>query len=334
MKKMILLVLLVLLFTMIVVPLLFVAFYNEGDPESIENKIKLEIDPNKNVIVTVYRTKSNTIEPYPLEEYVRGVIAAEMPINFELEALKAQALAARTYIVKKIIDKDFTDAANGAMVMDTIKDQVYKSDDELKKLWGYNYQENISKLNQAINETSGQVITYQGLPITALYFSTSNGYTENSEDYWQKEVPYLRSVESPWDFSSPKFQTSKNVSFSEIKSQLNVNTSIAASLNQQWIQILETTEGKRVKKIKVDDKTFSGREIREAFDLNSSSFTMELTENGIIFHTKGYGHGVGMSQYGANGMAMERKSAEEIIKYYYTGVEITNIEKWLKPKSL
>jgi len=147
-------------------------------------------------------------------------------------------------------------------------------------------------------------------------------------------VPYLRSVESPWDFSSPKFQTSKNVSFSEIKSQLNVNTSIAASLNQQWIQILETTEGKRVKKIKVDDKTFSGREIREAFDLNSSSFTMELTENGIIFHTKGYGHGVGMSQYGANGMAMERKSAEEIIKYYYTGVEITNIEKWLKPKSL
>ncbi|OEF99809.1 stage II sporulation protein D [Vulcanibacillus modesticaldus] len=339
MKPIILLFLFLLGASMILIPIFFVIFLNvpvaneTAFDTAFIKKIELELDPSKNVPISVYRANSKKIETYPLEEYVRGVVAAEMPTEFELEALKAQAIAARTYIVKRIAEKDFSDVPEGAVVSDTVKHQVFLSDDELKKIWGIAYTERISKINKAINETIGQVITYQGKPIDALFFSTSNGYTENSEDYFEKEVPYLRSVASPWDNQSPKFQTSLTISYDVIKSKLNVDPVILASTGQKWIEILETTAGKRVKKIRIGDKILSGRQIRELFNLSSSSFTFETKGDEVVFYTKGYGHGVGMSQYGANGMAKEGRTAQEIIKYYYTGVEITDIGQWIKPVS-
>lgn len=322
----------VLTASMLVIPAFFVLFFDNDDKLSTRemDKVELELDPNQNVLVPVYRSQQKTIEVYPLEEYVRGVVAAEMPIDFELEALKAQAIAARTYIVKRIIDKDYKDVPDGAIVTDTIQHQVFLSDEELKKLWGINYNGRISKLNKAVNETYGQVITHNGQPINALYFSTSNGYTENSEEYWQKEIPYLRSVASPWDTASPKYSSTAFVSFSTLYETLNINSTVASANNSDWIKILELTTGNRVDKLKVGDKVYSGREIRELFKLNSSSFTFEVNDEGVLFSTNGYGHGVGMSQYGANGMAKEGKSAEEIITYYYTGVEITDIDRWVK----
>lgn len=322
----------VLTASMLVIPAFFVLFFDNNDKISTRemDKIELELDPDQNVQVPIYRSRQKTIEVYPLEEYVRGVVAAEMPSDFEIEALKAQAIAARTYIVKRIIDKDYTDTPDGAIVTDTTQHQVFLSDEELKKLWGINYNERISKLNKAVNETYGQVITYNGQPINALYFSTGNGYTENSEEYWQKEIPYLRSVASPWDSASPKYSSTAFVSFSTFYETLNLSSSIIDANNSDWIKILELTTGNRVDKLKVGEKVYSGREIREHFNLNSSSFTFEINNEGVLFNTKGYGHGVGMSQYGANGMAKEGKSAEEIIAYYYTGIEIANIDRWIK----
>jgi len=321
----------VLTASMVVIPAFFVFFDNSDKISTKEmDKIELQLDPNQNVLVPIYRSQQKTVEVYPLEEYVRGVVAAEMPIDFELEALKAQAIAARTYIVKRIIDKDYSDVPDGAIVTDTTQHQVFLSDEELKRLWGINYNERINKLNQAVNETYGQVITYNDQPINALYFSTSNGYTENSEEYWQKEIPYLRSVASPWDTASPKYSSSALVSFSTFYETFNLSSSVASQNNSDWIKILELTTGNRVDKLKVGDKIYSGREIRELFKLNSSSFTFEINNEGVLFNTKGYGHGVGMSQYGANGMANEGKSAEEIITYYYAGVKITDIERWIK----
>ena len=215
MRPIIFILLFVLAATMIVIPALFVMLFNEKQSTSEFQKIiELESDPQKNIVVNVLRTSTQKIESYSLEEYVRGVVAAEMPIDFELEALKAQALAARTYIVKRIIDKNYTDVPNGAMVTDTVKHQVFLSDAELKKLWGYQYNERISKINESINETSGQVITYNGIPINALFFSTRNAYTANSEDYLQKEVPYLRSVSIRWDHDSAMLLGSPYVRFS------------------------------------------------------------------------------------------------------------------------
>lgn len=335
MRPIVLVLLTVLAASMIIIPAFFVFIFNEEEIEASGNNenVQLQIDPKQNVIVTIYRSNTKTIESYPLEEYVRGVVAAEMPVEFEQEALQAQAIAARTYIVKRIIEKSYTDVPEGAMVTDTVSHQVFLSEADLKKKWGFNYEEKIAKLNKAVNETSGQVITYNNRPIDALYFSTSNGFTENSEEYWMKEVQYLRSVESSWDKESPKFNATKFVPYTEIETKLNVDASVLASSGQDWIKILSLTEGNRVKELKIGEMVLSGREAREYFDLNSSDFTWQIQGDGILFYTKGFGHGVGMSQYGANGMAEEGKTAEEIINHYYSNVEITNIDQWIKVKN-
>ncbi len=336
MRRIILLFFTSLTLTMILIPTVIAWLW--GEPSKAEeshlliSKIELAVD-EKSIPVKVYRNKTKQVEVYPMEEYVRGVLAAEMPINFELEALKAQALAARTYIVKRLLDKDFSDMpkeTGDAVVLDTVMHQVFISDQELKDRWGIRYDEYISKLNQAINETRGQVIVYNNYPITAAFFSTSNGYTENSEEYWGMAVPYLRSVESPWDTESPKFNTTVKIPMSTIKAKLNVDTAMATSTGQEWLKTLETTEGFNIKKIKIGDKTFTGREVREKLELNSSSFTWKIEKDGILFTTKGYGHGVGMSQYGANGMAKEGKIAEEIVSHYYQGTTIKDYRDWVK----
>ncbi|WP_339060897.1 stage II sporulation protein D [Tepidibacillus marianensis] len=316
---------------MIFIPALFTVF---GASKPIEipstKKVALKVDPNHTTKVTVYRNALKKVETYPLEEYIRGVVTAEMPIDFEKEALKAQALSARTYIIKRILEKDNSGIPGGAMVTDTVQHQVFISDSELQKRWGLNYSANISKLNQAINETMGQVLSYDGAPITAVFFSTSNGYTENSEDYWSKKVPYLRSVASPWDKASPKYQSTMVVPFNDVKAKLKVDAAVLTSTGQSWIKVMEKTDSGRVKKIQVGDKVVTGREMRDLFDLRSSDFTMEVKNQQVIFHMVGYGHGVGMSQYGANGMAKEGKKAEDIVKYYYQGVKIEDYGKWVK----
>ncbi|MGD9677926.1 MAG: stage II sporulation protein D [Vulcanibacillus sp.] len=332
MKKVILIFIIILATSMISIPIIFVTIFDDDRAPTVRNQnIELKQDIQKYIQINIYRDKTKKIETYSLEEYIRGVVAAEMPSDFEIEALKAQAIASRTYIVKKIINKEFTDVPDGAMVTDTVKHQVFLSEEELISMWGLDYPDKISKINQAVNETNGQVIVYQGKPIDALFFSTSNGYTENSEDYWLREVSYLRSVTSPWDLQSPKYFGSTKIPFSEIENKLNIDNSVMVSSAQKWIEILETTEGRSVKQIKIGDKTMTGREVRETFNLNSSTFTVEITDKEVIFSTRGYGHGVGMSQYGADGMAKEGKTALEIVKYYYTGVDIKNIDEWIKP---
>ena len=158
------------------------------------------------VEVSVYRTAKDEVEEIPLEKYVLGVVASEMPADFEEEALKAQALSARTVIVKQLLSDTEMGLLKGADIGDTEQYQVYKNEEELKEQWGLNYQKNLQKVSEAVYETRGQIITYENEPITAAYFSTSNGYTENSESYWSNPYPYLKSVASPWDLESPKFE--------------------------------------------------------------------------------------------------------------------------------
>ncbi|MCF6093245.1 stage II sporulation protein D [Microaerobacter geothermalis] len=301
-------------------------------PENIQNE-ETGIQRAKQILIPVYRSEKKEMEEIPLEEYIRGVVAAEMPAEFELEALKAQAIAARTYILRRIVEKDFSNVPDGGLVTDTINHQVYLDDRQLKDRWGFEYEWKINKLNQVIKETEGQVITYQGKPINATFFSTSNGYTENSEDYWSEKIPYLRSVPSPWDQESPKFQSQVQMPLPVLLSKLGLtNAVIPAAAGQDWIKVKEWTEGKRIKEIRIAGKTYTGREVRERLGLNSSQFSWEIRDGNIRFTTYGYGHGVGMSQWGANGMAKEGKTAEEILLYYYKGVEIKDYRNWIQEK--
>lgn len=309
--------------TLLVLP--FMEQTNGKLGEEIELK-ELKVDTNQPAVeVAVYRVGQEQIDKLPLEEYIVGVVAAEMPANFELEALKAQALSARTYIVNHLMTEEKIGVPEGADVTDTENHQVYKSDAELRELWKKDYQVKVNKIKEAVAATSGQILTYEGSPIYAAFFSTSNGYTENSEDYWSNPTPYLKSVESPWDVNTEKFKGQKVVSVSDFEKLLGVNL----PTNSEIGKIIERTKGNRVGKVDINGKVLTGKEIREKLELKSSDFTWERKGDQIVINTKGFGHGVGMSQFGANGMAQAGKTYKEIVQHYYSGVQIDTSTKLL-----
>ncbi|MFC4811996.1 stage II sporulation protein D [Paenibacillus sp. GCM10023250] len=273
--------------------------------------------------VSVYLTKDKRIEHIPIELYVRGVLAGEMPVDFELEALKAQAIAARTYIYRRLLTGDRSglggEREREADVDDTVMNQAYVSLGELLKRWnGREKDANLGKLNEAVEQTKGLIVTYGGQPIEASFFSTSNGYTENASDYWDLDLPYLRSVASPWDKAiSPKYEQTVTMKLKDAAAKLGLTTAEVRSM-----RLLGTTPGDRVKDVRAGGKTLTGREIREKLSLASSDFSWTIDGNEISITTKGYGHGVGMSQWGADGMAKEGATAREILAHYYTGTKV------------
>lgn len=270
----------------------------------------------KNITIRVLRNKTNKIENIPLEDYIVGVLAGEMPINFDDEALKAQAVASRSYAMKKMIynkNKEYD-------VVDTTTNQVYLDNDTLKKSWGNNYEKNISKLKKIVLETNNEFALYNNEIIDAFFFSTSTGVTENSEDVFGKAQPYLKSVVSTFDEISPLYRIKKEYSINEFYEKLSLK--YQDKINIKYTDISSTG---KVAKLKINNKEFNSKTIVEAFELKSYYFKIEQQNNKIIITTSGYGHGVGMSQYGANGMAKKGYNYKEILKYYYQGIEIKKI---------
>lgn len=294
---------------LIFIPFFIVIIYNKNYKE-------IELKYINITYIRVKRTKDNTIIKIPLEEYIVGVLAGEMPIDFELEALKAQAVASRSYALKRIEynkDKEYD-------VLDSIQNQVYLDNEYLKEAWKGNYIKNINKLRTAVNETIDQYLEYNDQVADTLFFSTSNGYTENSENIFDFECEYLKSVESPWDEdTSPAFNTSKIISLTEFYQNLNIPYN--KNLN---IEILKRSTTNRILLLKINNVEFKGTDIYNKLSLKSTDFTIELLGDTIKISTKGYGHGVGMSQYGALGMAKAGYTYEEILKHYYQN---TNLKK-------
>jgi stage II sporulation protein D len=326
-KPIVLLAALLFMITLLVPTLLVLPFGEEHASGKLEENVKGSNteNPTSSIEVAVYRTAKQTVEKLPLEEYVKGVVASEMPAEFAKEALKAQALTARTYIVKQMMSDEKIKLPKDATVADTEFFQVYKSDEELKKIWGPDYSRKIKKIEEAVRETSGQILTYAGTPIDATFFSTSNGFTENSEAIWTNSLPYLQSVESPWDKNSPKFNGQKVIPIAEFEAKLGVKVPGNGKIGE----VIAFTAGKRVAKVDINGKEISGKDIREKLGLMSTDFTLERKGDKIVINTQGYGHGVGMSQYGANGMATEGKKYQDIVHYYYKGVEIAASDSFI-----
>ncbi|WP_273851707.1 stage II sporulation protein D [Guptibacillus spartinae] len=320
-----------ILFAMILIllPSILVIPYGDSQTETVtvnkEEKVEKKTKPQvKSVSVPVFRSQQSETMDIPIEDYVIGVVAAEMPSEFNIEALKAQALTARTFVIAKLTSPP-GDLPSGAVVTDTVQDQVYKDKNQLKKLWGKDFDKKYARIEEAVKDTAGQILTYEGNPIYASFFSTSNGYTENSEDYWENAAPYLRSVKSPWDVDSPKYQDSTSFTVDEFEKKLGVSLPDDGSIGS----IKTLTEGKRVAEVSINGKTYSGREIRDLLGLRSSDFSWKRDGDNIDITTKGFGHGVGMSQYGANGMAEEGKKYSEIVKYYYKDVAISELDSYI-----
>ena len=270
-----------------------------------------------NAMVRVKRTDTNQIDTIPLEEYVMGVLAGEVPVSFNIEALKAQAVASRSYVMYQMIKNKNNDYD----VVDTTLNQVYLDDEHLKQVWGNNYSEYKEKIKDAVSQTAYQYITYNGELAEALFFSTSSGYTENSEDVFISAVPYLRSVASPYDSISPAFNNVTDFTYDVFCNLLGINYTTDIK-----IEILSQTPSGRIQSIKINEKVFNGSDVASLLGLKSSNFNINFANNKIYITTKGFGHNVGMSQYGAEGMANLGFTYDEIIKHYYTGVEIKKIK--------
>lgn len=297
----------ILLFSslIILIPFIVVTIFIRDD--------EITLNFSQNSIVRVLDEETNVISEVPIEEYVVGVVAGEMPIEFELEALKAQSVAARSYVMiqmERNIKKDYD-------VVDTVMNQVYLSKDYLMAVWKDSYTENINKVKTAVLETKGEFISYNGKVAEALFFSTSPGVTENSEDVFTNKVAYLRSVESTWDEISPVYTSNTTYTLKEFYNLLNLDYS--EELN---IEITNKTSTGRIKKIKINGKELTGSYVCSKLGLRSTFFEITKEDNKIIIKNKGYGHGVGMSQYGAQGMAKAGYNYQDILKHYYTGIEI------------
>lgn len=299
----------VIVLLVIMIPYLVVTLFMKDD------EIKLEY--GSNMVVRVRREATGNILEVPFEEYIVGVLAGEMPVSFEIEALKAQAVAARSYVLRKMQaseDQEYD-------VVDTVSNQVYLDDAYLREKWQDEYTEKINKIRTAVLETSGEYLEYDGKVAEAFFFSTSTGMTENSGEVFQTQLPYLTSVKSEWDQEvSPVFNDNVTLSLSDFYTKLGLPYQ-----DNIQVEVTKTTSTGRVKEIKINDKTFTGSEVFSKLGLRSTFFTITQNGSNVSIDTKGYGHGVGMSQYGAQGMAKAGYRYDEILKHYYQGVEIKKI---------
>ncbi len=329
MRKMVTLVFLLVAIAVILIPTVIVISYKLP----VDEVSQMDAKEGERVISVYFHNTNETVE-VPLEGYLVGVVAAEMPASFEAEALKAQAIAARTYALKKV-ELCAGDARHpGASICTNPNHcQAWISKQTMKARWGmFGYLTNLKRIQQAVAETKGQVITYQGRLIDPVYHSTGTGKTENSEDVWHNSIPYLRSVQSPWDEQSPRFSESKSISISQIDAALGTNlqaipvAALGTGGSNAIIKVVERTSSGRIRRLQIDGKTVLGTEFRRVLGLNSTDFSWSIKGEKLIFTTKGFGHGVGMSQYGANGMAKLGAGYEQILKHYYTGVKLERID--------
>lgn len=315
---------LLVIFSLAILPLGLVSIY----PNQPVEKPPSQQSPEEVMYIQVYRHATGKTETIPFEDYVKGVVAGEMPSDFEMEALKAQAVAARTYSLSKIIRSG--DGGNpqhpSAPICDDVHCQVYRDPEELKKIKSMEWMNmGWPKIQEAVDSTRGQLLYYQGqLVEQPLFHSSSGGKTENSEDVFVSALPYLRSVSSPYEDGAPHHQQQTYISLSELRKKMknayprkDIGTPDAGT-----IKVVERSEGGRVASIKIGNLTLKGREVRDLFGLRSANFTVSVQKDQVIFTTDGYGHGVGMSQWGANGMAQAGFNYKEILAHYYSGTEV------------
>lgn len=272
------------------------------------------IEPN----IRLYLHQQNQTINLEIERYICGVVAAEMPASFSIEALKAQAVCARTYTFKKIIDRhSYPMNANLSDDPDTC--QAFISWDEFEKRHPYHYEVLRKKIEEAVYATRGEYISYDDHPIDALYHSTCGGRTESAGDVWMKDVPYLQSVACHYCGNSSYYETVQVFSYQDLQKI----TEIEDDLN---VEVIEHTVSGRAKKLRINGNIMSAAQFRTLLNLPSTCWDFDVQQTELIVNSRGYGHGVGLCQYGANGMAQEGKSYKSILNHYYTGIDLKKVE--------
>lgn len=312
-----------LLLSMILCPLVSVdkarqVFSKNITEEVVEESAQVQGPPST---VKVMSVDSQNITELTLEDYLLGVVAEEMSASYHEEAIKAQIIASHTLLEHTKLHK--TEDLGDADITDDYKThQGYLTVQEQQEKWGDNYTLYSEKIKECIAQVGHLILEYDGEPITASFHAISNGKTENASDVWGGSYAYLVSVDSEGDKLSPKYLTEASFTFEKFKKIMAQQNVELADDPEKWVEKITNTETGMVKEIIIGGKTFKGTEVRKLFSLRSSTFECNVNESNVLFKVKGYGHGVGMSQYGANYMAEQGKTFEEILAHYYKGAQI------------
>lgn len=316
--------------------LLFLVFLLVGVPALVVRERPLpqlpEVPLQVDVPVNIFIPATGETRQLPLQEYLVGVLAAEMPASFPLPALEAQAVAARTYVVRRmrIFGGEGCSLATTADVCAGPESgQAWWSEEEMKQRWGFfGYLGQRRRIQSAVANTRGLIVVYQGRPIDAVYHSASGGRTEAAEDYWGKAEPYLRSVPSPFEEDSPYQEVKQILPYDEVVRRLGgEDEEIVRKMRAAGpsARILERTPSGRNAQVEIGSVVFSGREVREKLGLRSTWFEVTVDRDRLVFVTRGNGHGVGLSQYGAAGLARRGYDFRQILRHYYPGTELREI---------
>lgn len=279
------------------------------EPKIIENTNSDNTTNSSMSEITIYRSNGSIIN-LNMTDYLIGVVSSEMPASFNLEALKAQSVLARTYALKA--------KQTGKKLTDTVSTQSYIDIDQMKNKWGNSFNTYYNKIKNAVENTNGEYLSYNGNYIEALYHSTNNGKTESSLDVFGNYYPYLISVSSEYDKNASSYLRTISMPLDTISNKLGLSLN-----NDSVISILSYTDGGNIKEININGNNFSGKKVRELLGLRSADFDISISDNNANITTRGYGHGVGMSQYGANGMANAGYSYKNILSHYYPGTTLT-----------
>jgi len=299
--------------------------FEPPEPPALEELLPLGARADSDVTVRVLLGED--IWEMPMEMYLIGVVAAEMPASFEQHALMAQAVAARTDALHKMHVAPRPNHPDTDVCGDYQCCVAFFSDEALRERWGNDYVENITRIINAVTATDGVFLAFEGQPILAVFHASSAGRTETSGNVWVVDKPYLLSVESPeTEDLVPGFVAAVTVPHSDfIETVLQNFPDAVFDGEETWITDIAYTESGRIAYITLGGVTVRGTVLRSMFGLRSTAVSIERTDSDIVFTTAGHGHGVGMSQHGANIFAKNGKTYREILLVYYAGVEFVEL---------
>lgn len=276
--------------------------------------------------IRVLLTEENKTITVSMDEYLIGALASEMTPLYHTEALKAQAAVCRTYAEKMIEQQKESpsEELKGADITDdSSKHQGYMTVEERKEKFGKQFETYEKKLSDAVKETGSYIVTYKGELITAAFHAISSGQTESSKNLWGSDLPYLQPVQSAGDKLSPDYASTVTLTDAQFKEKAStLKGAVLSEKSDEWIGKPTVSDSGTVLSIAIGGKEFTGMEVREAMGLRSPCFTVKHENGSFVFSVTGYGHGAGMSQYGADYMARQGSSWQEIIKHYYKDVAI------------
>ena len=292
---------------------------------AVQETVKTDAEEKENAedTISVFMTADNETEVMDMRDYIIGSVSAEVPASYNEEAIKAQALAAVTFAEYRKKNAGEENISGADISDDSSKHQGYMSKAEMQEKWGDAFDVYYEKIADCVDEVLGKVITYDGEPIMAAYHAISSGKTESAKNMWGKDIEYLRSADSSWDKDSTRYSSEVVLTAQELAKKVSsIENSDFSEDEENWIKIKSVSDSGTVLEAEICGVKMTGMEIRNLLSLRSPSFDVEYNDGEFVFSVSGYGHGVGMSQNGANCMAQNGKTYEEIIAHYYPGTVI------------